>query len=264
MPDQAHSVCAASLFDHRGLAEFLRGQKDLGRIGIDRDEVMTSLGDLYGFDQLVSFVAAAPANVLRHELHTARTQALFGVTHYVGRTAPPDSGAPIATFGDGLMLFREQSALPRAWIAHRVLYVGDAGELQSAVRSPETDLLSTAMMLHRVPDLEARSGQENVSWRRPDPNSVVLDCDLRSRGMVILSDLDYPGWVARLDGVLVPMYEADGAFRSVVVPTGRHRVEMSYKPLTVRAGMALTLAGLVVSFVLLLAWRRGSSRFGGI
>lgn len=234
--DRKQDVCATALIDHRDLAARLRSESGLGRIAVDREAVMTSLGDLYGFDQLQSFVAAVPANALRHELHTARTQALFGVTHSIGRT-----------------LVRKPSALPRAWIAHAVLRVKEDGELRAAVQNPALDLARTAVMLAAdTPALEACAGPEEVIVRRPDPSAVVLDSTLRCRGLVVLSDVYYPGWAAWLDGQPAPLYEAYGVFRSVIAPAGQHRIEMRYQPDAVRRGLILTLAGAAASLLSLL------------
>jgi hypothetical protein len=250
--DKAHTVCATALVDRLDVAERLRNETGLGRITVDRESVMTSLGDLYGFDQLGSFVAAAPANILSLEVYNTRTQALLGVTHYVGNAAPPEGGSLVATFNDGLRLFRTPSAMPRAWIAHTTLRAKDASELRRLVQDGASDLTGTAITLGEIPKLEPRAGAESVNWWRPGPDRVEIDCALRSRGLVVLSDVNYPGWIARLDGVPSPIYEAYGALRSVVAPPGTHRIEMRYEPAPLRLGLALTLAGALASFLLLL------------
>jgi hypothetical protein len=246
--DRAHTVCAMALVEHRDLADRLRAERDIGRIDFDRQDVMTSLGDLYGFDQVISFTAGAPANVFMQELSTARTQALFGVTHYIARTAA------------GLRPFRKQSALPRAWVAHEVLRVAGEGDLKKAIQDPAIDLQRVAITMEDVPALERCPGTEDVISSRPDDNTVLLNATLKCRGLVVLSDVSYPGWVASMDGAPAQIYEAYGTFRAVVAPVGSHRIEMRYEPLSVRIGALLTFAGVLAAVLVVWIARRNVMR----
>ena len=74
---------------------------------------------------------------------------------------------------------------------------------------------------------------------------VLLDANLKCRGMVIVADTFFPGWVATVDGQNRPIYEAYGFLRGVVVEAGPHRIEMRYRPKPVYWGAALTLLGLL-------------------
>src|SRR5205807_336844 len=60
------------------------------------------------------------------------------------------------------------------------------------------------------------------------------------------------GWSARVDGRPVPVWRADGVFRGVVVPNGRHAVTFRYRNRAEHVGRWLALVGLV-GFVALLA-----------
>ena len=64
--------------------------------------------------------------------------------------------------------------------------------------------------------------------------------------MLVLTDLWSPGWVAEIDGLPVTVARVDAAFRGVVVPSGTHRITMSYRPLSTYVGFALTGASLLV------------------
>jgi hypothetical protein len=213
------AVCAGDLFAHAPLVRSLRAQDGLGRITVDTAEIMTSLGDLYGIDQWLTFVAGAPANVLRHDLHAGRTLDLFRVV-------------------------KRATALPRAWIVHDVRRVTEA-ELGRAMRNPEIDLLRTGLAIEAVPELERCEGDEPVAMRRPDAGTVELRAMARCRGLVIVSEAMYPGWRAYVDGAPAALHEAYGAFRGAVIERGTHTVTMRYEPASVRLGAGLSLAGLL-------------------
>jgi hypothetical protein len=251
--DPARSVCATELVSHRDLAGRLRAEPGLGRITANWSEVMTNLGDLYGFDQLQSFVAAVPANVLRHELQSERTGQLFGVTHHVGKTPVAATDTPIATFARGVRLFRKPpGALPQAWVAHEALRVGGDPQLRQAIQNRAIDLRRTAVMLEATPPLETCAGGEPVEVERPDTDRVVLRARLGCRGLMVLSDAYYPGWRATVDGNPAPIYEAYGALRGVVVEAGAHTVEMRYRPAVVWVGLGVSTTTLLLLVVLAL------------
>jgi hypothetical protein len=132
--------------------------------------------------------------------------------------------------------------------------VSGEGQLKKAIQNPAVDLARVAIVMGDAPALQPFDGTEAVTIARPDDNTVVLSATLLSRGLVVVSDVNYPGWVARLDGAPARIYEAYGALRAVVAPAGSHRIEMRYEPGSVRIGAIVTLVGIVAAG-LLLWWR---------
>jgi uncharacterized membrane protein YfhO len=97
-----------------------------------------------------------------------------------------------------------------------------------------------------------------VTARKAD--RVTLSADMDRDGYVVLIETHDPGWRVRVDGIAQPLLVANGAFRAVWVPGGRHLVEMSYRPWTALAGAALTLGGAVLAAVFC-RWHRGSAGY---
>jgi len=62
--------------------------------------------------------------------------------------------------------------------------------------------------------------------------------------MVVVGEGFFPGWVATVDGVGTPVYEAYTFLRGVVAGAGRHHIEMRYRPASVFWGGAMTAIGL--------------------
>jgi hypothetical protein len=240
-----HTVCAASMLDHQDMIAQLRSEVGDGRITVDWNALMFNPGDQYGFDQLQSFVAGVPANLLRLPLQTARAQELMGVTLHAGRDGVESVPGP---------------ALPRAWVVHETVAARSEAELAAMLQNPATDLRRTAVFLGQAPPVESCSAGEPVTVARPDSDDVILTATLGCRGLVVLSDTMVPGWEARVDGRPAALYEVWGALRSVVVDAGVHRVEMRYRPASVRFGAGLTAAGLLACLALLLWDRRNRSR----
>jgi uncharacterized membrane protein YfhO len=74
---------------------------------------------------------------------------------------------------------------------------------------------------------------------------VTISVTLARPGYVVLGDLFYPGWSARVDGHPARILAANGAFRAVAAGAGRHVVRFVYRPATVWIGGVLTLLGLI-------------------
>ena len=67
-------------------------------------------------------------------------------------------------------------------------------------------------------------------------------------GLLVFSELFYPGWEARVDGRPVPLRRANVAFSALWLEAGEHRIERRYVPRIFHLGLAISLAtlGLVV------------------
>jgi hypothetical protein len=75
-------------------------------------------------------------------------------------------------------------------------------------------------------------------------------------GELVLADSFFPGWRATLDGLPAAIRPADGLFRALTLPAGRHRAAMIYAPWGFRAGLWVSLASLAAGAAALAARRR--------
>lgn len=89
-------------------------------------------------------------------------------------------------------------------------------------------------------------GEGNVLIRRYEPNVVELRVSAKTGGTVVLSDTYYPGWVARVDGIVTPIYRTDYTLRGIPVESGSHTVILTYEPLSFRLGLLGSGLGIVV------------------
>ena len=75
-------------------------------------------------------------------------------------------------------------------------------------------------------------------------NKVVVDVVAAADGVLVLHDLIYAGWDARVDGRSAPILRCDLLFRGVEVPPGHHTVEFGYHPLSL-ANLSAAAAGVL-------------------
>jgi hypothetical protein len=65
------------------------------------------------------------------------------------------------------------------------------------------------------------------------PGRVEVLTTSSSAGLLVLHDLDYPGWVADIDGKSTPIIRADILFRAADVPAGKHHVTFRFAPFSI-------------------------------
>ncbi len=71
-------------------------------------------------------------------------------------------------------------------------------------------------------------------------NEVSLVVTADQDGIVYFNESYYPGWIAEVDAVKVPVIRANYAFMAVPVSQGRHTVRFEFAPTSFRVGSALS------------------------
>jgi uncharacterized membrane protein YfhO len=76
-------------------------------------------------------------------------------------------------------------------------------------------------------------------------NRIVLQVESPANGVLVLSEVFYPGWRASLNGVAAPLLRANWSLRAVPLPAGSHEVEVAFVPASFRFGAAISVATLL-------------------
>jgi uncharacterized membrane protein YfhO len=84
-----------------------------------------------------------------------------------------------------------------------------------------------------------------------EPERVVIEVETSGDAILMLSDLYYPGWVARVDGTETPIARANTIMRAVMVPAGAHMVEFQYESAVIRDGGRISLVSFTVMVIIL-------------
>ena len=157
-------------------------------------------------------------------------------------------------FADTYNIYRNEAALPRAYMVYDLQVVADEQKLLQMLvsgRFPfeqkvllEHDLLPEQVMAMSPPD-ENRNNAA-VSFVTYTNDEVVLDVTTETAGILVMSDLHTPGWRALLNEQPVELYRANYTFRAVFVPAGAHRVTFFYQPLDVQVGRFISLLALLL------------------
>ncbi len=238
-----------SLYQHNDIASFLRAQPQPIRVEVADAVIPYNFGDWHGIQTVGGFAASATSNLLELERHKPRVQDLLGINYYVGATPPRPDLELVSDSTSSFHVYRNPSALPRAWIVHAASKVDSYDQLRARLETPEFQPRSEALLLTPPPALETCTSPEEASARyTANPNTVHINARLACRGLLILSDTYFPGWTATMDGRPAPILAPFGALRGVVVDKGAHHIEFAYLPTSAVAGAALTASGVLFVF----------------
>ena len=78
----------------------------------------------------------------------------------------------------------------------------------------------------------------------------MLEATLDSPGLVILSDVYYPGWELTIDDKPATIYRVNGMMRGASVPAGTHRLVYTYAPRSFRVGGVISIMGMAALAIL--------------
>lgn len=84
----------------------------------------------------------------------------------------------------------------------------------------------------------------SVAMVKDRPGAIEATVSAPQDGWIVVADTHYPGWRAWIDDVEVPILRANFIQRAVAVRAGEHRLRMTYRPVPVRVGAALTATAL--------------------
>jgi hypothetical protein len=238
-----------NLSEHADIAAFLGHQIGPVRVEVNENDIPYNFGDWYGIDHFGGYLASITENVTRVQ-ESVRARNMYGTNFHVGRTPTRPDQLEVFTGRSGLKVYENPGAFPRAWIVHEVAGIERDDQIRPTLDAANFDPSRQTFVKGTAPQLESCPATETASLMERQPGRMVLEADLKCRGMLIEADTFFPGWVAIIDGKPSRLYEAYGFLRGVVVEAGTHRIEIQYQPKSVYWGASLTALGLFGAFVL--------------
>jgi hypothetical protein len=278
-----------------GAIRYLQGRRPNRFAGFDRVEGPVLQPDLamrYGlydargydypverrFDRIWRATSAPPTDLIpptTRVVATARalrTASLLSVADMIQDPTDPPVRLPglrLAYSGRDARVYRNDRALPRAFLVDRQRTVDGADAALAAVTDPRFDGRRVAVTERAVPDVQQDDGGAGapagtarlVSY---SDERVVARADAARAGLLVLTDVHFPGWKATVDGRPATIERVDYLLRGVKIPAGVHTVEFRYEPASWRAGWIVSavaaLAIAATAFAGLRARRRRPSQ----
>jgi hypothetical protein len=161
---------------------------------------------------------------------------------------------------DGVAVYENRQARPRAWLVGAVRSLPSSEDVVESIHRGRLsdgepfDPARTALLDGPYPDpVGPPDSAATAEVVRAGDTRVEVHTHSAAPAFLVLSDVYYPGWRVRVNGVPAPLYRADHVLRGVAVPAGDCRVVFDFRPWSFYAGAALTglslafLVGLVVT-----------------
>jgi hypothetical protein len=156
---------------------------------------------------------------------------------------------------EGVWVLQNLRARPRAWLVGEVASV-DGEEALRRIRGEQSedapfDPERTALVEDAPAELPRLAGGALApdSFARVvayEPGRLVVETNADRDALLVVSEMFYPGWEARVDGRAERIRLTDYLLRGVAVPAGRHRVEMRYTAPAARHGAIISALALLM------------------
>lgn len=240
-------------FPSDAVIDYLRSDKDMFRVD-NRDVWPPNAGSVYR----IQTVSGSNTLSLADQSRIAGLPKLLNVKYMVARKDLDDPIWKKVRVIDGVSVYRYRAYVPRAYLVSAAQIEPDREtilkEISDAEFSPQ-DLvyLEDASLRKKIARLSKLPMDYNIELDSYEPNRLKYHVNNAEPGLMVLSEIYYPGWKARVDGRDANIYRADYALRAVWLEPGRHEVEMSFLPPSFLKGLYVSLITVSILIIMLAA-----------
>lgn len=146
-----------------------------------------------------------------------------------------------------------------AWFVDELRYVGDADAELAGLRNLDTKHVAVAD--NRFEDILGSAQKDTTAiatLTNYEANELQYDVESRNGGVLVFSEIYYPGWTCTVDGQPVEIGRVNYVLRAIRVDGGKHHVVLTFKPRSeqVTETIAYSALGLLaLLFVGMLVWQ---------
>lgn len=154
-----------------------------------------------------------------------------------------------------------------AWFVDKITYVDNANAEIEAVGKIDTRHEAVAdkrfeAQLKTAARQDSTSRVKLVSYMS---NALKYDVSSAKGGVIVFSEVYYPGWTAAVDGKPAELGRVNYLLRAVNVAPGRHTVELTFRPRSVTvtetvAYVSYAVLLLLIAFGVYVEWKKKKSR----
>lgn len=144
-------------------------------------------------------------------------------------------------------------AFGNAWFVDNVKYVDNAN--QEIEEIGMVDPYYTAVVDKKFKSAlkdeticQQPDGESTIELKTYLPNQLVYEVNAAKAGVIVFSEVYYPDWKATIDGQPADIARADYVLRAMYVPAGKHTIEMTFKPTSVRTTETIAYIALFIFF----------------
>lgn len=143
------------------------------------------------------------------------------------------------------------TAMGNAWFATNIKWAANANEELDALG--QENLRTTAVVAKADFGFLKAGGTGTVKLTSYGANEAKYEVDSEQGGLVVFSEVYYPGWTATVDGQPVEVGRANYVLRAINVPSGKHEVVFEFKPQSIQTTETIAYVALGVLVLLIVA-----------
>lgn len=180
---------------------------------------------------------------------------MMNTRYLVSRQPLVDTGLSPVVESEGGYLYRNDAALPRAFLVDSVRVIAEKDAIFEALKEPGFSPGEYAIVEKPIAGRLGPLDGSTVEITAHTPHRIEVEVNAAAPCLLVLSEIYYPaGWYATIDGDPAEIYKTNYVLRSVAVPEGRHDVVMTFAPSSFTTGLlvsriasTLVLAGLIAA-----------------
>ena len=135
-----------------------------------------------------------------------------------------------------------------AWFVNKIVYVGDANAeyAQVAKINLQTEAVADKKFESALGQAITNDSTATVRLTSYQPNNLRYTVDSKNGGIVVFSEIYYPGWTATVDGTPTPIARVNYILRAITVKPGKHTVVFDFHPSSIRTTEIIAYISLVL------------------
>ena len=153
--------------------------------------------------------------------------------------------------GDVKMPVENVTAFGNAWFVTHIEWAANANEELDALS--KVNLRNTAVVAKEDFSFLKPGGEGTVKLTSYESNEAKYEVESDKGGLVVFSEVYYPGWTATIDGQPAEVGRANYVLRALNVPAGKHEVVFSFKPQSIQTTETIAYVALGVLILLIVA-----------
>ena len=199
-------------------------------------------------DTVATFMSSNHSPYPIYDLTVVNTDSLFPVINMLNTRW---FILPAGEKGTEKLPIENPTAFGNAWFATGIHEAANANEELDALG--QVDLRHTAVVAKtEFPFLQA-GGKGNVKLTNYEANKACYEVESPDGGLVVFSEVYYPGWTATVDGLPTEIGRANYVLRALNVPAGKHKVIFTFQPQSVRTTETVAYVALAILALLVVA-----------
>lgn len=148
--------------------------------------------------------------------------------------------------GDHSQAIENPYANGNAWFVSSLKFVKNADEELASLSHLDTKHEAVADERFQSVLSDAQLGEGTAKITSYDTNELKYEVETPKGGVLVFSEIYYPGWNVMLDGNEVELGRVNYVLRALRVPAGKHQIVMSFRPSSVTTTNAVSYAALAV------------------